>query len=151
MLKPLLLLLVVISSVCAESPLAPLEKSLTAAIQRYFPDAKIERADGTFTAKSGTMEYTVHARSKTGEVFPQTHKEEGPGFTGFILSLRLSDGPYEGAAAVPQHLREPYWTTYIQADNVPKQDKHIFIHFSYGGRLNAEFQKAVYDALKANK
>jgi hypothetical protein len=152
MLKQLLLLVLLISTLsAAESPLAPLDASLTAIIQRYFPEAQIQRADNSFTAKHGTMEYTVHARSKTGEVFAQTHKEEGPNFTGFILSIRVNDGPYQGAAVVPQHLKEPYWTTYIQAEPVPNQDKHFFIHFSYGGRLNPEFQKAFYNALKVTK
>ena len=149
MIKLLLFLLSMIPAICiAESPLSRVDQSLTHIVQRYFPEAKIERADNSYIAKNGTMEFTVHNGSKTGEFFPQTGKEEGPNFKGFILDIRVNDGPYQGAAAVPQELKRPYWATYLMAERVPGHDKHFFIGFSYGGRLDAKFKAEVFEALK---
>ena len=149
MLKPLLLLVALISTACAaDSPLGEVDQSLTEIVRRYFPDAKIERAENAYIAKHGTMEFTVHNSSKTGEFSPQAGEEEGPNFKGFILDIRVNEGPYQGAAVVPQELRRPYWTTYITAERVPGKDKHYFIGFSYGGRLDPEFKAAIFTALK---
>ena len=148
MLKIGALLFVMISTACADdSAVAALGQSLTPLIQQHFPDAEIKRTETSYTAKHGTMEFTVHGSSKTGEISAQAGKEEGPNYKGFILEISLCEGPYAGAAVVPQHLKRPYWTTFIDAPAVSGQSKHLWIRFSYGGRLSSVFQKAIFATL----
>lgn len=120
---------------------------LTAAIREHSPDAKIEAAERGFTAKAGTMIFTLHRRSKTGEVFAQTDQREGPNFRGFMLSVSLLDGPYQGAAATPQTLKEPYFSTFLDARPAEGGRKHYWITFSYGGRLDERLKTAILEAL----
>jgi hypothetical protein len=131
------------------SPAAPppddLVKRMTEVVRTHCPDATIEATDEGFLAKSGTMKFTVHGRSKTGEISPKTHQEEGPNFRGFVLRVTLNDGPYRGAAVVPQTLQGPYYPTEISAPAVG--DKHYLVRFSYGTRLDPEIKKAILDVL----
>ncbi len=148
MLKTLLLLVVTLSTVCAEdAALDGVQRAVAPVIRQYFPEAEVKRTDTSYIAKHGVMQFTVHGQSKTGEIAAQTHQEEGPNYRGFILDIALQDGRYQGAAVIPQHLKRPYWTTFIDAAAVAGEDKHLWIRFSYGGRLDPEFQKALLAAL----
>ena len=128
-----------------------LNENITKIVLKHFPKADIAVNDGNFVAKQGTMVFTVHRRSKTGEVGKKTDQVEGPNYRGFILSISARDGKYHGAAEVPQTLRRPYWQTYI--DRPPRKGgkSHYVINFSYGSRLNREFMKAVLEALATVK
>src|SRR5262245_32388640 len=86
----------------AEPPPDELVMKMTAAIHKHCPDAAIEVSKDGFVAKSGTMKFTVHGRSKTGEISAHTHQQEGPNFKGFLLQVSVRDGKYAGAAVVPQ-------------------------------------------------
>lgn len=80
-------------------------------------------------------------------MFEKTYQDEGPKFKGFILRVELRDGEYGGAAGVPQTLQGPYYSTFIDASNVDKNNKHYFVSFAYGGRLDPELKKAIMDAI----
>lgn len=120
-------------------------------VRKHHPNARIAQDNGNFVAKHGTMVFTVHQRWKTGEVRKETAQVEGPNFKGFLLSISVQNGKYEGAARVPQTLRRPYWQTYI--DRPPTEDAkgHYVINFSYGSRLDREFMKALFEALPKSK
>ena len=148
MLKTVLLYFLTLSIAGADdSALRSLDRAVTPLIQQYFPGAEVKRTDTSYAAKHDTMEFTVHGSSKTGQIAAETHKEEGPNHKGFFLQIDLCDGPYQGAAVIPQHLKRPYWTTFIDALSVPGQNKHLMVRFSYGGNLSAEFQKSALAAL----
>src|SRR5690348_13781988 len=125
----------------AAPPPDDMVQELTATIRKHCPEAKIEVTEDEFVARSGTMMFTLHSRSKSGEVYPQTYQQEGPNFKGFILRVALHDGKYEGAAVVPQTLQGPYFPTFIDAPPVEKGHKHYLVHFSYGSRLDADLKK----------
>jgi len=116
-------------------------------VREYYPDAKIAQDNGVFRASHGTMMFTIHPRNKTGEVQEKTYQAEGPNFKGFIIALSLQEGRYEGAAAVPQTLGEPYWQTYIDRPATADSQGHHVINFSYGSRLNEEFKTAIFEIL----
>ena len=107
--------LVTVHAATAEAPPDELVQKLTQAIRKHCPDATIEVSKQAFVAKFGTMTFTLHGRSKTGEVSPKTHQEEGPNYKGFMLHIALHDGRYQGAAVVPQTLQGPYFPTFIDA------------------------------------
>jgi hypothetical protein len=140
----------IVASGAEELP-ADLIARLTKAIRERCPDAEISAKGAAFSAKFGTMMFTVHYRSMTGEVSKETRQEEGPNFRGFVLSVSLQNGRYEGQAMVPQALKEPYFETYIDA--VPTEDAkgHFWIRFSYGSRTDSKLKEAIFAALPKEK
>lgn len=146
-LSTVAMVLVTASLGYAAAPPDALVRSLTTVIRKHCPDAEIEMIDQTFVAKSGTMKFTVHARSKTGEIFPRTHEDEGPNFKGFLLRVSMHPGPYEGAAVVPQTLQGPYYPTFIDASPTSTGDGYLWVSFAYGSRLDAELKQALLEAL----
>ncbi len=141
-------MVVLVASVgSAAPPPDALVKSLTATIRKHCPDADIEVNSQAFVAKSGTMKFTVHARSKSGEIFARTHEEEGPNFKGFLLRISQETGPYQGAAVVPQTLQGPYYQTLIDASPTPTGEGYYWVTFAYGSRLDADLKQALLDAI----
>ena len=91
--------------------------------------------------------FTLHSKSKTGEVYPETYQQEGPNFKGFILRVEVLDGKYEGAAVMPQTLQGPYFPTFIDAPSVEKDKQHYEVRFSYGSRLDPDLKKAIFEVI----
>lgn len=116
-------------------------------VHQHYPAAQIAQDNGNFTAKHGTMTFAIHRRSKTGEILQQTTQVEGPNDKGFMFSMSVQDGSYEGQAVVPQTLRNVYWQTYV--DRAPTEDGngHYVISFSFGSRIDSDFMKALFKAL----
>ena len=120
-------------------------------VRKHYPDAAITQDNGKLTAKHGTMTFTIHRHWKTGEILEKTDQVEGPNFRGFMITISIENGKYEGQAVIPQTLNERYWVTYI--DRPPTEDGkgHYVINFSYGSRLNRDFMKAVFEALPKSR
>jgi hypothetical protein len=122
-------------------------RSFSTSSASNFPDATIESTAKGITAKSGTMIFTVHSKAKNGEVSKETHQREGPNFKGFLLQVGLREGKYEGAAATPQTLREPYFPVFIDARPTADGSGHYSISFAYGSRFNQKAHAAIQAAL----
>jgi hypothetical protein len=131
----------------ADPPQAELVGKLTAAIRERCPEAQIVVTNGLFTAKSGTMMFTLHTRQMTGEILTNTFQKEGPNYTGFVLNVEVEKGPYRGQAFGAQELRGPYYPTFIA--NPPTEDgtNHYWITFSYGGGLDPKLKQTIFHAL----
>lgn len=137
----------IVGTSIAAPPPKDLVQKLTETIRKYCPEAKIEVTEHAFVAKHGTMMFTLHSKSKTGEVYARTFQSEGPNFKGFILSVSLHEGKYGGAAMVPQILQGPYFPTFIDTPSTDDGKNHYQVHFSYGVRLDPELQKAIFEAI----
>ena len=87
----------------------------------------------------------------TGEFSPKTYQQEGPNFRGFLLTVTVQKGRYEGQAVVPQELHGPYFPTYISAPMTEDGKNHYWITFSYGGRLDPKLKQAIFAALPGGK
>lgn len=120
-------------------------------VTAHFPDAVVSQDNGTFSAKHGTMVFTIHRHSMTGEIWKETDQVEGPNFKGFMISISVRDGKYEGQAVVPQSLNRRYWQTYIDSPSTEDGKGHYVISFSYGSRLDNDFKKAVFEALPKSR
>jgi hypothetical protein len=131
----------------AEPPPDEMVKKLTETIRKHCPEAKIEVTKDEFVAKTGTMMFTIHGRSKTGEIDAKKYQQEGPNFKGFILRVGLHDGKYEGAAVVPQTLEGPYFPTFLDAPSTEKGKKHYEVRFSFGSRLDPHLKKAIFEVI----
>jgi hypothetical protein len=143
--------LVAVNAGVAEAPPDELVRKLTETIHKHCPDAKIEVTKEGFLAKFGTMMFTLHGRSKSGEVSRDTYSQEGPNFKGFILRVAVHEGKYQGAAVVPQTLQEPYFATFIDAPAVEKENKHYVIGFSYGSRIDPDLKNAIFEAIPTTR
>lgn len=146
-----LVLLITAVDACAELPPTEMVQKLTSVIREKCPDAEFVATKDGFTAKSMTMMFTIHRRSKTGEIFSQTDQHEGPTYKGFILQVSAHPGQYMGAAATPQTLQGPYFPTYIDAVPLNPGDGHYYVRFSYGSRLDADLKKAIWEAIPRTK
>jgi hypothetical protein len=134
-------------TVFAGPPPDEVVQKLTETIRKHCPEAKIEVTEKGFVAKSGTMMFTLHSKSKTGEVYPETYQQEGPNFKGFILRIEVLDGKYEGAAVIPQTLQGPYFPTFIDAPSVEKEKQHYEVRFSCGSRLDPDLKKGIFEVI----
>jgi hypothetical protein len=120
-------------------------------VRNHYPDADISVDGQRLTAKYGTMIFTIHRDWKTGEILKETDQVEGPNFRGFILSITVAPGQYDGQAVVPQTLDERYWHTYI--DRPPTEDGkgYYVINFSYGSKTDRDFMNGVFELLPRTK
>lgn len=154
-MKTFLLIAVLVSgvgSVCwGDPPPAEVVKKLTAVIREHCPDAAIDATNNVFVAKYGTMMFTLHTRFMTGEVSRETRLQEGPNFKGFILTVGVEKGRYEGQAVVPQELHGPYFPTYINGPATEDGKNHYWITFSFGSRCDPKLKQAVFAALPGGK
>lgn len=131
----------------AAPPSETLVRKLTDVIREKCPDAQIEVTEKEFIARHGTMQFTMHGRSKTGEVSSATFQQEGPNFKGFLLKVSQQPGPYQGAAVVPQTLQQPYYPVYIDAAATEDGQSHYWVTFAYGSRLDPELKKAIFETI----
>jgi hypothetical protein len=104
------------------------------------PSARISdvAADSAVLGEYRTREFQVYTIYKGGQIAELPHQERGPEYDGFLLRVTLQPGQYQGAAVIPQNLRHPYWTTYLNAVSVPDKDEHLHIQLSYGSRTDRE-------------
>lgn len=122
--------------------------NLTRIIKSHRPEAIIEVKKGSFLAKAGTMQFTVHGMSKNGVYGEQTYREEGPNFGGFFLRISAEEGgPYQGQAIIPQTITQVYWETYIDRPPLKDGSGYYDVHFSYGKGKNSDLRQALLRAL----
>jgi hypothetical protein len=135
------------SATAGEPPPAAVVERLSEVIRRHCPEVRISADKEKFVAKHATMIFTLHNRSKTGEISQHTYQAEGPNHKGFIVTVWRDEGPYEGAAVMPQTMEEPYYSTFIDA--VPTEDRrgHLRVGFSYGRRIDENLKQAIRAAL----
>lgn len=120
-----------------------IEQRLRPVVEEEYPDAAIELLPTRFEASANTRTFSVHGGSKIGRWSEEPHIETGPGFQGFIIAVAIQEGPYVGAAVVPQVLRMPYWQTFVDAAALDGDERHVKINFSFGARVPIRLQHAV--------
>lgn len=120
-------------------------------VKKYFPDAIVTRDNGKYSAKYGTRLFTIHPHLRTGEILMKTVKVEGPNFMGFMISISVREGKYEGPAVVPQTLNKRYWYTYFDRPLTKDGKSHFVIDFSYGSRTHRDFMKAIFEVITRPK
>lgn len=143
------LVLLIISLLTATAAFAQAPKSdewatkLQAVIRQHQADAVVAVEQGAYVYRYHTQAFMIHTIHKTGEVSKTAHEQVGPNVDGILLQVTLQDGPYQGAAEIPQDLREPYWTTFLNAYPMAT-GKYLWMQLSYGSRAD----KKLIEALK---
>lgn len=92
--------------------------------------------------------YTIHGRSKTGDISVNIRDQVGPSSTGFVLRVHLQSKGEVNQASTPQTIQEPYWTTFLDVTPIEQTDKQIYWSLSYSSRTSTELLAQIRTALK---
>lgn len=118
------------------------QTKLQSVIRSFDTNAVVTIENGAYVYRFHTQMFKIHTIQKTGGITETAHDEEGPNVDGIFLKVSLQDGSYRGAAEIPQDLRRPYWTTFINAYPVAT-GKHLWLGLSYGSRANQKLMEAI--------
>ena len=131
--------------------LASVHDRLHALLVKSCPSASLKLSDNTgeIVADYHSRDFQVYTIFKNGKIADQPHSERGPEYDGFLLRVTWQPGEYHGAAEIPQDVRKPYWTTYINAVPVPGKQGYLWIQLSYGARTDREILKTLKAAIGA--
>jgi len=119
---------------------------LQSVIRQFDTNAVVTVENGAYVYRHHTQTFKIHTIYKTGVISETVHDEEGPNVDGMLLKFSLQDGPYRGAAEIPQDLRRSYWTTFINAYPVTT-GKNLWIEMSYGSRADKKLMEAIKTCL----
>ncbi|MBA4386825.1 MAG: hypothetical protein C0404_02520 [Verrucomicrobia bacterium] len=122
------------------------QTKLQSVIRQHDSNAVITVAEGACTYRYHTQVFKIHTIDKIGAISETAHDEEGPNGDGILLKVTMQDGPYRGAAEVPQELAKPYWKTFIN-DYPTGTGKYLWMDLSYGGRADKKLIEAIKTAL----
>lgn len=136
---------------CAD-PHTELATQLTSIVRKHFKDAEVTDEKGVFTAKYGTMKFTIHPESYSGNSRKQTtQEEEGPNTEGFLLEFSVRPKEVDELPSNLPTFREPYWDRYSPTLQSEDGASCYEIRFLSGRRLDQEFYKAIIQALPKNQ
>lgn len=119
---------------------------LQSTIRQYDTNGVVVVEGGAYVYRYHTQIFKIHNVHKTGKVSETAHDEEGPNVDGVLLKVSLQDGPYRGAAEIPQNLGRAYWTTFINAYPVAS-GKYLWLSLSYGSQADKRLLEAVKTCL----
>ena len=118
------------------------QTKLESVIRQCDSNALVTVENGAYVYRYHTQTFKIHTVHKTGAISETAHDEEGPNVDGILMKVTLQDGPYQGAADIPQDLKTPYWTTFINAYPVAT-GKHLWLGLSYGIRADKKLMEAI--------
>lgn len=144
---PVLIFFFILTAPAAVAGEASFLERVAAIVQKHCPEAEIRITSNSLTAKHGTMMFDVHHRDMTGEISAESDRMEGPNLRGFLLTITIQEGRYNGQAIIPQTLREPYWQTFIHRPSTQDGTSHYVFDFSYGARTDPELKEAIFGLL----
>ena len=104
------------------------ELNVTAIME--IPDAY---AGKSLVLRYKTRPYKVYPQSKAGRLGRELVEREGPDDEGILLRAHVQKAGEVNQAAVPQTIREPYWSTYLNVYPVAGTGKQIYMALSYRG------------------
>ncbi len=108
-----------------DSPLSQVAERLSKIAEDMKPVASVEQNGRAVTLSYNTRKFMVHNTDKLGRHSEKAHKTIGPSYDGLIVQVTVQDGRYAGAARIPQNLRRPYWTTFVNAYPIAKGQQHL--------------------------
>jgi hypothetical protein len=132
--------------------LVKIKARLQALFQKSCPQATVRYAQDNpdeLVAEFQTRNFQVYARSKSGKIADEPHNERGPDYRGFLMRVtaQLQSAKYVGAADIPQDLREPYWTTFINAVDLSGEEGYLWLQLSYGSRTDKKLLATIKEAV----
>lgn len=80
----------------------------------------------------------VHEPLKTGE-WQDAFEMKGPNRGGILGDITLEEGPYQGAAEVPQSFDKRYFTMLLMAPDLPALGGHLRVELWYPADVDGGF------------
>lgn len=135
------------SAGAAETAMTPHLSRIRTAIDEVLEDLQADvRGTGTgnsLTYAYQTQKFMVHSISMTGSISEKAHEEQGPGYRGFLMTITQHKGIYQEQALIPQGLKRPYWTTYLNAYPINANSEYIRLNLSYGSRTDRKLLEKI--------
>ncbi|MBT3296847.1 MAG: hypothetical protein HN919_18380 [Verrucomicrobia bacterium] len=144
-------LLVALSVDAKDSPLDHVAEGLSTIAGDTKPVASVRQEGRGVTLSYNARTFMVHSSDKQGRRSGEAHRTVGPRHDGLIVRVSVQDGPYAGAAKIPQDLSRPYWTTFVNAYSIAKGTQHLHVNILYGSRTAPGLIKSVKELLNSVK
>lgn len=106
-------------------------------LMREFYPAECTIKSGRFECRFNTRTFMIHNALKTGE-WQDARPQEGPNRGGVLCTISCEDGPWNGAAMVPQTFEYRYFTSLLMAPYNKGQDKHLVARLYYPDNVNRQ-------------
>ena len=132
-----------------DSHLSQVAEQLSKIAEDMQPVASVEENGRTVVLSYRTRKFMVHNTDKLGRRSEKAREKIGPRYDGLMVQVTVGDGPYVGAADVPQEGHGPYWTTFANAYPIAKGKQHLHVNILYGNRTDRETIKKIKDMLTA--
>jgi hypothetical protein len=133
----------------APSPiLADLLIRLRPVLQRYYPDAQSRLRGDLLEFEHDTRVFLIHSRLKTGG-WQEAREMRGPNTGGILGTIELRDGPYNGAAVLPQTFNNRYFETLVMAEASDDQSQYLYVHLSYPDSVKSGFLAEFREVVRA--
>ncbi len=142
-------LLVALPAAAKGSPLDNVAEGLSKIAEGLKPVASVIQDGRAVTLSFNTRTFMVHSSDRLGHRSKEAHETVGPRYDGLIVQITVQDGRYFGAALIPQNLRRPYWTTFVNAYPITKGKQHLHVNISYGNRTDREIIRKVKELLES--
>lgn len=78
-----------------------------------------------------TRNYMIYPSDMTGHLGQDLVESEGPGDGGILMKIHVQKKGEVNQAVVPQTLKRPYWTTYLNVYPVEGENKQLFVSISF--------------------
>ena len=102
-----------VSKGVARATLMRVEARLRDVLKDLNPKPEFTAVGDELVVKYRTRPFWVHLPRRDGGYAREASREEGPDTNGFLLSLRYKGDKYSGPLMIPQTLRYPYWSSYV--------------------------------------
>jgi hypothetical protein len=142
-------LMVAVAVKAEDTSLSQVAERLSKIAEQMKPVALVVQNGRNVTLSNNTRTFMVHSSDKLGRRSDKAHKETGPRYDGLMVHVTVGDGRYAGAAELPQDLRGPYWTTFVNAYPIAKGKQHLHVSISYGSRTDQKVIKQIKEMLES--
>jgi hypothetical protein len=130
------------------STLSDLLIRLRPVLHRYYPDAQLRLRGDVLEFEHDTRVFLIHSRLKTGQ-WQEARETRGPNPGGILGTIELRQGPYNGAAVLPQTFDNRYFETLVLAEASDDQSKFLYVHLSYPDSVKSGFLSEFREVVRA--
>jgi hypothetical protein len=99
------------------------------------PVFEVRKSSGgrSLVVRYRTRDYIVYPRAKTGRFGDTLERHEGPDHDGVLIRAHVQPAGEANQALPPQTVRQPYWSTFLNAYPVPGTGKQVYLALSFQG------------------
>lgn len=111
---------------------------LQSLVAEYYPEAICEKSGGSVRFKFNTRMFMIHLPTKSGE-WQEATVVVGPNRGGILCNVGRGEGPWSGAAAVPQTFDYRYFKCLLMAPYCKKTNSCLVAHLYFPDNAQPAF------------